>query len=204
MAPIQSATTTEQIRQRILEIARKRFSRYGFGKTAMADIADDAGMSTANLYRYFSNKVDIFDACAQVCIQESLEKQRQSITGDNLSAEQKLLQLVLTMIALTHEETADNDHLHEAVTMIATEKPAIVQKKLETQQGIIMEILAHGNVCGEFSVSDIANTAKTILSALTLFDVPLFVDLYPKEEFEQRAKEIVALLIRGLKNNSAS
>jgi AcrR family transcriptional regulator len=46
-------------RLQILDAAHRRFSAYGFGKTTMAEIADDVGMSAANLYRYFENKLDL-------------------------------------------------------------------------------------------------------------------------------------------------
>lgn len=201
MSPIQSNTTTEAIRQRILDVAIERFSRYGYGKTAMADIADDAEMSTANLYRYFGNKLDIASACARNCIQDGLDDQRQAIAGGQLNVEQKLLQLVLTMITHSHEHVNENSHINETVAMITSERPEVVHEKLNTQQGMIMEILAHGNVTGELDIKDIAGTAKTLLSSLILFDVPIFIGLYSKEEFEQRAHDVVSLLMKGLRSN---
>lgn len=201
MAPIQSSETTESIRQRILEVARERFTHYGYGKTAMADIADDAEMSTANLYRYFSNKLDIASACARDCIQESLDDQRQAIGVGQLNAEQKLLKLVFIMIDHSHEYINENTHINETVAMITAERPEVVHEKLNAQQGMIMEILAHGNVSGELDVKDIAGTAKTILSSLVLFDVPIFIGLFTKEEFEQRARDVVRLLMKGLRAN---
>lgn len=199
MSPIQSSTTTEAIRQRILDVARERFTHYGYGKTAMADIAEDAEMSTANLYRYFGNKLDIAGACARSCIQESLDDQKHAITIGQLSAEQKLLRLVFTMIEHSHDHVSENTHINETVTMITSERPEIVHEKLNAQQGIIMEILAHGNVTGELDVKDIATTAKTILCSLILFDIPIFIGLFTKEEFEQRARDLVSLLMKSLR-----
>lgn len=201
MAPIQSSETTESIRQRILEMARKRFTHYGYGKTAMADIAEDADMSTANLYRYFGNKLDIASACARDCIQESLDDQRQAIAGGQLNVEQKLLKLALTMIDHSHENISANTHINETVAMITSERPEVVHEKLNAQQEMIMEILAYGNATEELNIKDITGTAKTILSSLILFDVPIFIGLYTKEEFEQRARNIVRLLMKGLRAN---
>ena len=50
---------TDDPSARILAAAYARFQRFGFGKTTMAEIAGDCGMSAANLYRYFENKEDI-------------------------------------------------------------------------------------------------------------------------------------------------
>ncbi len=48
--------TAETPREKIMEAAMARFSYYGFGKTTMAEIAKDCGMSAANIYRFFENK----------------------------------------------------------------------------------------------------------------------------------------------------
>ena len=62
-APIFGASSFP-VRARILLAAEERFVRYGFGKTTMAEIAADCGMSAGNLYRFFDNKGDIATASA--------------------------------------------------------------------------------------------------------------------------------------------
>jgi len=49
----------EETRQLILDAAFERFGHYGYNKTTMVEIAQDVGMSAANLYRYFENKQEI-------------------------------------------------------------------------------------------------------------------------------------------------
>ena len=44
----------------ILKGAEEAFSRYGFAKTSMADVADLAGVSRPALYEHFKNKSDLF------------------------------------------------------------------------------------------------------------------------------------------------
>jgi TetR/AcrR family transcriptional regulator, repressor for uid operon len=43
-------------RTQILDAAERRFSRAGFHRTTMQDVAAEAGMSPGNLYRYFPSK----------------------------------------------------------------------------------------------------------------------------------------------------
>jgi TetR/AcrR family transcriptional regulator len=45
---------------KILEVAQRRFARYGFTKTTMSEIAEDLGVSKASLYYYFPDKECIF------------------------------------------------------------------------------------------------------------------------------------------------
>ena len=47
---------TSERRTQILDAAERRFSRAGFHRTTMQDVAAEAGMSPGNLYRYFPSK----------------------------------------------------------------------------------------------------------------------------------------------------
>ena len=47
---------------RILDSAERLFRHYGYGKTTVADVARDLGMSTANIYRFFASKTEIHQA----------------------------------------------------------------------------------------------------------------------------------------------
>lgn len=48
-----------KISDRIIDAAEKRFSRYGFRKVTMDDIASDLGISKKTLYLHFKSKEDI-------------------------------------------------------------------------------------------------------------------------------------------------
>ena len=48
----------EDIRGRILTIARQQFEKKGYSKTSMREVAELAGVGVGNIYNYFTNKVD--------------------------------------------------------------------------------------------------------------------------------------------------
>ena len=54
------ANNADPKREAILEAAFTQFSRYGFCRTSMQDIAKETGTSRASLYSYFENKEEIF------------------------------------------------------------------------------------------------------------------------------------------------
>ena len=47
--------------QRILDAAANLFIHYGFDKTAISDIARDAGVSQGAIYLHFANKEDLLE-----------------------------------------------------------------------------------------------------------------------------------------------
>ncbi len=74
-------------REKILAAAKKLIGHFGVRKTSIEDIAEEAGMSKANLYYYFSGKEDI---CMEVINIESRKLQEQirkkSLEADSVEA----------------------------------------------------------------------------------------------------------------------
>ena len=52
----------DDIRNRILDVAQKIFSHFGFDKTTMSLIAKEARKGKSTLYYYFKNKEDLYAA----------------------------------------------------------------------------------------------------------------------------------------------
>lgn len=55
----------ESSRQRILDTALDAFSRYGYKKVEMSDLAEQVGLSRQGLYRHFSSKEALFQAVVE-------------------------------------------------------------------------------------------------------------------------------------------
>ncbi len=183
----------------ILDAAEQRFRTYGYNKTTMAEIANDVCMSTANLYRYFTNKLEIAADCAQRCLGKRAEQLRAIVNLDNISAADKLEQYFLTIARYTYQETHDNYKINELVGQIIAERKDIVRLKNKREQAYIAEILAQGNISGEFNISDVIDTAEVIHASLALYQTPLFMSLYELETLESLAARTARLIINGLK-----
>ena len=192
-------------RSQIVEAAHTRFSHYGYGKTTMAEIATDTGMSAANLYRYFESKQDIIAECANRCMCERVDRLRAAIRKPGISAVEQLQTYVLTDLNISHEMAEDDEKISELVNNITLQRPDMVYRKIEAENALIAEILSYGNETGEFAIDDITNTASTIHMSLVVFNVPTFMSLYSLEEFKEKATSIINLIVTGLaKPNQAS
>ena len=55
-------TDTKAREQRILDAAANLFAHYGYDKTAVSDIARDAGVSQGTIYLHFASKDDLLEA----------------------------------------------------------------------------------------------------------------------------------------------
>jgi len=51
----------DDVKNKIMAAALKEFKQYGYLHSSMRRIAQDAGITTGNIYRYFKNKEQLFD-----------------------------------------------------------------------------------------------------------------------------------------------
>ena len=88
-ANIVADPTRQENVTRILDCAERLFRHYGYGKTNVADIARELGMSPANIYRFFASKVEIHQAVCGRMLGASY-KMAYEISRLPISAEERL------------------------------------------------------------------------------------------------------------------
>src|SRR6202012_6221691 len=96
--------TKDTVRDQIVEAAKKRFSHFGYGKTTMAEIATDCGMSPGNLYRFFPGKLDIAEAIASLDYENHLEHVRKIAMAPGKSAAERLHHLLMAALRRTYQK----------------------------------------------------------------------------------------------------
>jgi AcrR family transcriptional regulator len=190
---------TEETKSTILDKAFLRFRHFGFGKTTMAEIAEDCEMSAGNLYRYFESKKEIGAGCAQRCMQQKLDIVREIVRNHRLKPEQKLHAFTLEVLEYMHSQFSDQPALMELVDFISRERWDIVMQYMEQEKSLISEILSEGNRSGEFSIPDVLESSKCIQAALIKFIAPRYMDAFTLEELKKEAVGVTAILTKGLK-----
>ncbi|MFN8036435.1 MAG: TetR/AcrR family transcriptional regulator [Acidimicrobiia bacterium] len=91
-----------QTEERILDAARTCFSRFGLRKTAMEDIAREAGLSRGTLYRYFPDKESLYSAVSERETRLFLEEIAQRTAGLD-SLEEKFIRVLLAAVGFLRE-----------------------------------------------------------------------------------------------------
>jgi AcrR family transcriptional regulator len=64
----------QEVRERILAAALAAFARKSYAATPMSEIARDADMAVANLYRYYPSKEELFAAAVPVALAARFER----------------------------------------------------------------------------------------------------------------------------------
>ncbi len=189
---------TEEISKQILDAAEVRFRTYGFGKTTMAEIAGDIEMSTANLYRYYENKLAIGVAMADRCMGRRELVLKEIISRADITEAERLQIFVLEILNYMHSQFSKEPKMSELVDVIVQKAPELVQQEVRNDKHFITAILQKGCASGEFDVAHIDEMASYVQASIVKFSSPFFIAMYPIEELQRLAKGVVALILNGL------
>jgi len=189
----------DTLRKNILAAARKRFAHYSYGKTTMAEIAKDSGMSVGNLYRFFENKEAIAKAGAELSLREKAEAAEEA-TGSG-SAKQRLRAYLIARLAYLHRFVSETPHMHEIVQLISTTHKELLQHYEDRSIDFMAEIIRQGIDAGEFSRADARLLAAQVYCAMSRFNMPLCMAM-PLEQLESELDGVLELLLKGLEVRS--
>lgn len=188
-------------REQILNAAHERFRHYGYNKTTMAEIAGDCDMSAANLYRYFANKQDIAAHLAARCLGKD-EVRLHTAANAAATAAQCLVNYIAETLACTYERCASDPLINQVVEAIGRERRDVIDAHTKIKLGQIAALLERGIADGEFDPIDVRETAEAILAATVLFDVPLLVQMYAKEELERVGAAVSRMVLRSVERRT--
>lgn len=186
----------EEIRTRIIRVAARIFTRYGYRKTSMDEIAIAAKMGKSSIYYYFQGKDDIFMAV----VEKEAEELRTDLLKEIGEMEDPVEQLrtfilfrMRKMKTLTNFYAAlKSEHLSHLEFI---EK---IRKDYDHEEvRIVSEILRNGMKDNKFVIDDPELSAVAIVTAMKGLEIPLFIK---KEHgnIEARLDNLIKFLFYGL------
>src|SRR3954462_1111593 len=136
-------------RDRIMEAAKSRFSHFGYGKTTMAEVASDCGMSPGNLYRFFPGKLDIAEAIATEDYEKHLTHLRKLAVAPGKDARGRLRDLLFEELRRTYHKLEKDPRALEMAQVIAHERPQFANWMLANERKILVELMEEAERRGE-------------------------------------------------------
>lgn len=101
-------------RQAILDAAVRLFARYGYRRTAMEEVAREAGVAKGTTYLYFDTKEALFRALSQAALARVLDAARRAAAGEGPLAD-RLVDLLDAKFGFFHEVVHRSPHAGELV-----------------------------------------------------------------------------------------
>jgi len=183
-------------RENILKIAREIFSKYGFKKTTLDDIANAVRKGKSSLYYYFNSKEDLFQAVIMKEV-EILAHELEIVINRNTDPVDKLRDYILTKLA-TFRNLANFYH---AIENDITAVGFIDEVKLKYEQDeirMIKRILIEGVRKNEFEIYDFNLAAIGITTAIKGLEMPLTAGHYGDVNLERSVDTILKIICYGI------
>ncbi|MFV0378558.1 MAG: TetR/AcrR family transcriptional regulator [Mangrovibacterium sp.] len=183
-------------RETILKIAQDIFSKYGYKKTTLDDIANAVRKGKSSLYYYFSSKEDLFQAVILKEV-EVLKRELEKVVMRNTDPVEKLREYILTKLT-TFRGLANFYHALEndvtAIEFIDNIKNKYNQEEIR----MIKRILIEGVRKNTFEVYDFTLAAIGITTAIKGLEMPLSAGDYSTVNLERSVDNILKILCFGI------
>ena len=184
---------------RIVEAAMGRFTHYGYGKTTVAEIAEDLGVSPAYIYKFFDSKRSICEAVAGETLQRIDEGLWAEARADRPATE-RLRNLYQVILKESVARFFQERKLHDMVVEAVQSDWGAVKRHKQTIGEVARHVLRDGRAAGEFDRSlDEDQIADALWSTLVPFAHPKVLEQTINTDLQARAGFVAELVIRGLR-----
>ncbi len=183
-------------RESILKIAQEIFSKYGYRKTTLDDIANAVRKGKSSLYYYFKSKEDLFQAVIMKEV-ELLRKELDKVVNRNTDPVDKLRDYLLTKINTFRNLANFYNALENDVTAIGFIEE--VKNRYEQDEiRMIKRILIEGVRKNEFEIYDFNLAAIGITMAIKGLEMPLSAGTYGTMNLERSVDVILRIICYGI------
>jgi len=189
-------TKRDAVRENILAIAQEIFSKYGYKKTTLDDIANAVRKGKSSLYYYFNSKEDLFQEVIQKeadILREELSK----VLVKDIDPAEKLRDYILTKISTYRQLANFYDAIQNdttAVEFIDNIKSQYDKEEIRMMKRILLE----GARRGKFTIKDFSLAAIGITTAIRGLEMPLSAGEFKTSDIEQSVDAIVGIICYGI------
>lgn len=193
-----SRCSKEETRERILAKAQELFRLYGFGKTTVAELAAELGMSPANVYKFFPSKSAIVEACAARGV-DAIRREVLGIVGSGGAVMDRIGRVVLAIYRFNHRMLRNERQIFKLAAAALDGAWPCMRAYREFLHETMERLVAEGVKSGEFAAAPPSRTATALLDCL---GAPLRAHLHPDYEpgknQERRIRSQIHFLARAL------
>ena len=188
----------EDTRIKIVNVATKLFSRFGFHKTTMDEIAKIARKAKGSLYYHFSSKEDLFKEVVSIEIINLKNKLSVIVDKPNLDASEKLKQYLIKRMevlnsAANYHETIKADFF-EHFDFIDDLRNELDEWEKENLKKIILQ----GVHNGEFAeIEDVDVLLDMFIMVLKGLEIPFYLQ-EKYEKYSPYFESLMGILTKGL------
>ncbi|MDD2305105.1 MAG: TetR/AcrR family transcriptional regulator [Prolixibacteraceae bacterium] len=190
-------TGRDEVREQLVQAARQVFVRFGYKKTALDDIAREARKGKSTIYYYFKSKDDIFkaviDAEAEIRA-KTIDDQISTIDDPQQKLKTYIYVRMLTLKKVgNYYEAIKNDLLDNLYFV-----NSLRTNHFDAEVNLVKELLLEGIEKEVYTIQNPELTARTIVTLLQGFEVPLILKNLSDEDLQKSVDEMLNILFFGI------
>ncbi|HEY5760380.1 MAG TPA: TetR/AcrR family transcriptional regulator [Steroidobacter sp.] len=185
------------IREQIVEAAEQHFSRYGYEKTTVSDLAKAIGFSKAYIYKFFDSKQAIGEAICSKTLSAIVAAVQESVAGATTSTE-KFRRMFKSLTATSVSLFFNDRKLYDIAASSAAEGWPSARAYAERIRQILTDIVREGRESGEFErKTPLDETVHAIYLVMLPFVNPLLLE-HNLDVVEEAPVQLSNLVLRSL------
>jgi AcrR family transcriptional regulator len=185
------------VRDQIVEAAEAHFSRYGYEKTTVSDLAKAIGYSKAYIYKFFDSKQAIGEAICFKTLSAIVAAVEEAVAAAPTSTE-KFRRMFKALTATSVSLFFNDRKLYDIAASSAGEGWPSARAYAERIRQILLEIVRKGRETGEFErKTPLDETAHAIYLVMLPFVNPLLLQ-HNLDLVEDAPVQLSNLVLRSL------
>ncbi|WP_038903405.1 TetR/AcrR family transcriptional regulator [Dickeya zeae] len=185
------------VRDQIVSAATEHFSRYGYEKTTVSDLAKSIGFSKAYIYKFFSSKQVIGEMICSNCLREIEAEVRAAVDAVDRPPE-KLRRMFKAIVEAGLRLFFKDRKLYEIAASSATERWQSAIAYEERMQALLQDILREGRQSGDFErKTPLDETTAAIYLVMRPYLNPLMLQ-QSFDYIDEAPAQLSSLILRSL------
>lgn len=196
-APQPRGPVDHDVRNQIVEAAEAHFSRYGYDKTTVSDLAKAIGFSKAYIYKFFDSKQAIGEAICARTLSAIIDAVADGVSGTATPTE-KFRRLFKVLVTSSVGLFFNDRKLYDIAAYSAGEGWPSARAHMERIQQFLTEIIRQGREAGEFErKTPLDETVYSIFLVMLPFINPLLLQ-HNLDLAENAPDRLASLVLRSL------
>lgn len=186
-----------EVRNQIVAAAKEHFSRYGYEKTTVSDLAKVIGFSKAYIYKFFESKQAIGEMICSSCLGQ-IEAEVKEAIDQATQPPEKLRRMFKAIVESSLQLFFQDRKLYEIAASAATERWQATLAYEERIQHLLRDILQQGRQSGDFErKTPLDETVTAIYLVMRPYLNPLILQ-HSFDYAEAAPAQLSSLVLRSL------
>jgi AcrR family transcriptional regulator len=189
--------TEHEVRAQIVDAATEYFSRYGYEKTTVSDLAKEIGFSKAYIYKFFDSKQAIGEVICGNRLAVIIAAVNEAV-ADAHSATEKFRRMFKALVVSGSQLFFQDRKLYD-IAAVAAGAPWPSVKSYEAQiRQLLLDIVLLGRESGEFErKTPLDETVNAIFLVMKPYTNPLLLQ-HNLDSAEEATIQLASLVLRSL------